>query len=146
VPASRFVTTPLQERLRQLGRELAAREAEHASALAEARRKAEQLRAEVGAALEGWHEAVAGVPQLAVRIGEVRPDDKHIRAIEFDLVRGRHRAIVTVKARGDVTLVGPFHVGKTEGPCKSFPIAAEGEIRKALGDFLERFLTDAATP
>jgi hypothetical protein len=145
VPASGFVTT-LQERLRQLGRELAAREAEHAAALAEARRKAEQLRAAVATALAGWHEAVAAAPQLAVRVGEVRPDDKHIRAIEFDLVRGRHRAIVTVKARGDVTLVGPFHVGKTEGPCKSFPFSAEDEIHKALGDFLERFLTDAATP
>jgi hypothetical protein len=138
----------LRDRLRELGRELAARESEHASALEAARSQAARLRAAVALALEGWHEAVtaAGAPQLAVRIGEVRPDDKHIRAVEFDLVRGRHRAIVTVKARGDVTLVGPFHAGKTEGPCKSFPFGAEDEIRKALGDFLERFLTDAATP
>lgn len=138
----------LRDRLRELGRELAARESEHASALEAARTQAASLRAAVALALEGWHEAVAaaGAPQLAVRIGEVRPDDKHIRAVEFDLVRGRHRAIVTVKARGDVTLVGPFHAGKTEGPCKSFPFGAEDEIRKALGDFLERFLTDAATP
>ena len=136
----------LRDRLRELGRVLAAREAEHASALEAARSKAASLRAEVARALEGWQEAVAGAPQLAVRIGEVRPDDKHIRAVEFDLTRGRHRAIVTVKARGDVTLVGPFHAGKTEGPCKSFPFAADEEIRKALGDFLERFLTDAASP
>jgi hypothetical protein len=136
----------LRDRLRELGRELAAREAEHASALEAARSKAASLRAEVARALEGWHEAVAGAPQLAVRIGEVRPDDKHIRAVEFDLVRGRHRAIVTVKARGDVTLVGPFHAGKSEGPCKSFPFAADEELRKALGDFLERFLTEAAAP
>ena len=136
----------LRDRLREFGRELAARESEHGSALEAARSKAESLRAEVAVALEGWHEAVAGAPQLAVRIGEVRPDDKHIRAVEFDLTRGRHRAIVTVKARGDVTLVGPFHAGKTEGPCKSFPFSADDEIRKALGDFLERFLTDAATP
>ena len=54
--------------------------------------------------------------------------------------------MVTVKSRGEATLVGPFHVGKTEGPCKSFPFAAEDELRKALGDFLERFLTEAATP
>ena len=73
-------------------------------------------------------------------------EDAAVRAVEFDLARGRHRAIVTVKARGEVTLVGPFHAGKTEGPCKSFPLAAEDEIRKALGDFLERFLTEAATP
>jgi hypothetical protein len=136
----------LRDRLKALGATLAEREAEHAAALDAARRKAVSLRAEVAAALEGWQEAVAGTPQLAVRIGEVRPDDKHIRAVEFDLTRGRHRAIVTVKSRGDVTLVGPFHAGKTEGPCKSFPFDAEAEIRKALGDFLERFLEDAAAP
>ena len=138
----------LRDLLRELGRELATREAEHKSALDEARRKAASLRVEVAEALEGWREAVtaAGAPQLVVAVGEIRPDDKHVRAVEFDLTRGRHRAVITVKARGDVTLVGPFHAGKTEGPCKSFPIAAEDEIRKALGDFLERFLADAATP
>jgi hypothetical protein len=136
----------LRDRLRELGRELAARELEHRDALEAARRQAESLRAQVALALEGWHEAVAGAPQLAVRVGEIRPDDKHVRAVEFELTRGRHRAIVTVKSRGDVTLVGPFHAGKTEGPCKSFPFGADEEIRKALGDFLERFLTEAATP
>jgi hypothetical protein len=74
-----------------------------------------------------------------VRLGELRPDDKHVRAIEFDLSRGRHRAVVTVKSRGEVTLVGPFHAGKAEGPCKTFPFTAEAELRNALGDFLERF-------
>jgi hypothetical protein len=136
----------LRERLRELGREAATRESEHAAALEAARRRAEGLRAQVAAALEGWHEGVAGAPQLAVAISAVRPDDKHIRAVEFDLERGRHRAIVTVKSRGEVTLVGPFHAGKAEGPCKSFPIGADEEIGKALGDFLERFLAEAATP
>ena len=138
----------LRDRLLELGQELAAREAEHRVALDEARRRAGALRAEVAEALAGWSEAVdaAGAPQLAIALGELRPDEKHVRAVEFDLARGRHRAIVTVKARGEVTLVGPFHAGKTEGPCKSFPFAAEAEIRKALGDFLERFLNEAATP
>ncbi|MEN8182314.1 MAG: hypothetical protein ABFS46_07245, partial [Myxococcota bacterium] len=62
------------------------------------------------------------------------------------LRRGRHQAIVTVKSRGEVTLVGPFRSGKTEGPCRSFPYDAEEELHKALGDFLERFLEEAATP
>jgi rubrerythrin len=138
----------LRDRLRALGQELAAREAEHRVALDEARQRAAGLRAEVAEALAGWREAVsaAGAPQLAVTLGELRPDDKHVRAVEFNLARGRHRAVVTVKARGEVTLVGPFHAGKTEGPCKSFPFDAEEEIRKALGDFLERFLAEAATP
>jgi len=138
----------LRERLRALGRELGAREAEHKGALEEARRKAVSVRAAVVEALDGWREAVtaAGAPQLAVQVGEVRPDDKHVRAVEFDLTRGRHRAVITVKSRGDVTLVGPFHAGKIEGPCKSFPFAAQDELEKALGDFLERFLAEAATP
>jgi hypothetical protein len=138
----------LRDRMRALGQELAAREAEHRAALDEARQRAVSLRAEVAEALAGWREALdaMGAPQLAVALGELRPDDKHVRAVEFDLTRGRHRAVVTVKARGEVTLVGPFHAGKTEGPCKSFPFAAEDEMRKALGDFLERFLTEAATP
>jgi hypothetical protein len=53
---------------------------------------------------------------------------------------------VTVKSRGEVTLVGPFRSGKEEGPCRSFPMDAELEISAALGDFLERFLDQAATP
>lgn len=138
----------LRERLAALGRELAEREAAHREGLAAARARAALLRAEVADALEGFREGVAaaGAPHLEVRLGELRLDDKHVRAVEFDLSRGRHRAIVTVKARGEVTLVGPFHAGKTEGPCKSFPFVAEDEIRKALGDFLERFLAEAATP
>jgi hypothetical protein len=138
----------LRERLAALGRELAEREAAHREGLAAARARAALLRAEVADALEGFREGVAaaGAPHLEVRLGELRLDDKHVRAVEFDLSRGRYRAIVTVKARGEVTLVGPFHAGKTEGPCKSFPLAAEDEIRKALGDFLERFLAEAATP
>jgi hypothetical protein len=138
----------LRDRMRALGQELAAREVEHRAALDESRQRAVSLRAEVAEALAGWREALdaIGAPQLAVALGELRPDDKHVRAVEFDLTRGRHRAVVTVKARGEVTLVGPFHAGKTEGPCKSFPFAAEDEMRKALGDFLERFLTEAATP
>jgi hypothetical protein len=132
----------------RIGRELAEREAAHRAELDAARRRAAALRAEVREALEGFREAVAAAaaPQLEVQLGELRPDDKHVRAVEFDLSRGRHRAIVTVKARGEVTLVGPFHAGKTEGPCKTFPFAAEAELQKALGDFLERFLTEAATP
>ena len=41
---------------------------------------------------------------------------------------------------------GPFHSGKVEGPCKSFPIDARDEVRGALASFLESFLEEAATP
>ena len=68
------------------------------------------------------------------------------RAIEFDLRRGRHGAVVTVKAKGEVTLVGPFRIGKVEGPCLSFPVDSKEELEAALGDFLERFLELAMSP
>jgi hypothetical protein len=146
--ASADCSDDLGVRLGALGRSLGEREAGHAAGLTEARRCAESLRACVAEALERFHAeaAAAGAPHLRIELGAVRVDDKHLRAVEFDLQRGRDKAIVTAKGRGDVTLVGPFHVGKTEGPCRSFPIEAEGELRRALGPFLERFLEEAATP
>ena len=103
---------------------------------------------EVDAALSEFHAAVAeaGAPHLRVELSEIRLDDKHLRAVEFDLARGRHRAIVVAKAKGEITLVGPFKQGKVEGPCLSFPFDARDDIQRALGDFLERFLEEAATP
>ncbi len=138
----------LEARLAEVGRRLGERESEHSRALAAARSRAQELRAEIERALEAFHASAAraGAPQLRVALGEVRLDDKHARALQFDLARGRCAGIVTVKSRGEVTLVGPFHRGKAEGPCLSFPFEAEAELRKALGDFLERFLEEAAHP
>lgn len=138
----------LADRLEGLGSSLGAREASHADGLARARACAERLRADVAGALHRFHRAAAdaGAPHLRVEVGDVRVDDKHLRAVEFDLVRGRYKAIVTAKSRGDVTLVGPFRTGKEEGPCRTFPIDAGEDLDRALGDFLERFLEEAATP
>ena len=85
-------------------------------------------------------------PHLRIELGEIQVDEKHLRAVEFELRRGRHRAIVTAKSRGDVTLVGPFQAGKVEGPCLSFPFDAGSELHRALGDLLARFVEEAATP
>jgi len=138
----------LADRLAAAGRRLGEREASHAEDLARAREQASALRAAVAQALEAFHGAAeeAGAPQLRIGLGELRLDDKHVRAVEFDLTRGRHMAIVTVKSRGEVTLVGPFRSGKVEGPCKSFPFEAEAELETALADFLESFLEEAAAP
>lgn len=138
----------LNERLAALGRSLGAREAEHAAGLERARSCAEKLRGEVADALARFQQAAAeaGAPHLKMDVSEIRVDDKHLRAVEFDLLRGRHKAIVVAKARGELTLVGPFHVGKVEGPCLSFPFDADAEIAEALASFLERFAEAAATP
>jgi hypothetical protein len=138
----------LGARLEALGREIGAREAPHRDDLARARAAAEKLRDRVAEGLDRFQRAAAGAgaPQIHTSVSETRIDDKHLRAVQFDLERGRYRAIVTVKARGEVTLVGPFHAGKTEGPCRSFPIGGSAEIEAALVNFLERFLEEAATP
>lgn len=138
----------LGTQLESLGRTLGAREASHQEALARARSCATALRDQIAEALARFHAgaADAGAPHLCVELSEIRMDDKHLRAVEFDLSRGRHRAIVVAKSRGDVTLVGPFRAGKVEGPCLSFPFEAKTEIQAALVSFLTQFLEEAATP
>ncbi len=138
----------LRERLAQVGELLGAREKPYAAAIESAHKRAESLRRLVADALEAYREAIlrAGASQLDAQLGPLRTDDKHVRSVEFELTRGHHRAIVTVKSRGEVTLVGPFRAGKDEGPCKTFPFDAEGELHSALADFLAQFLEEAATP
>lgn len=137
----------IEERLAELGRRLVAREQPHDAALEAAWGCATSLHGRVARALDHYHAAVSDVaPRLAVQLSELRIDDKHLHAVEFELSRGRHRAVVTVKGRGEVTLVGPFKHGKAEGPCRSFPTAAEAEIENAMGDFLCTFIEAAVTP
>jgi hypothetical protein len=147
-PAPAADPTDLAQRLEALGRALGSREAPFRQDLSRARSVADRLRERVADALARFHRAAAeaGAPQLEAVVSDTRADDKHLRAVQFDLARGRYRAIVTVKARGEVTLVGPFRAGKDEGPCRSFPVESESEIDGALAGFLERFLEEAATP
>lgn len=138
----------LRARLEALGREIGSREASHASELEKARHCAARLRAWVADAIEGFESAVAesGAPHLGIAVSEPRLDDKHVRSVQFDVRRGRHVAIVTVKSRGEVTLVGPFKTGKTEGPCLSFPSHADADLCRALGDLLARFIEEGMAP
>lgn len=140
--------TKLGARLAHVGARLGAREVEHRADLSTARERADEIHGWIDRALDHFHRATseAGAPHLRVELSAPRTDDKHLRSVEFDLTRGRHRAIVTVKSKGEVTLVGPFRAGKTEGPCRSVPSDARPEIEEALGPFLERFLEEAATP
>jgi hypothetical protein len=137
----------LNDRIEAIAHDVVKREATHSEAIAQARRKAEELHARVDSAMCLFNETVAkSVPYFRVEVTVPRIDDKHLHAVEFDLERGRHRAVITVKSKGEVTLVGPFRAGKNEGPCRSFPVDADEEIDAALGDFLERFLQEAASP
>jgi hypothetical protein len=138
----------LRERLAALGRAVGAREAEHAATLDEAWREARRIHGLVADALGALHTALAeqGSEHLRVTLGEPRLDEKHVRAIQFEVLRGRTVGLITLKSRGDVTLVGPFRSGKTEGPCESVPWTDAPALESALGDFLERFLEQAMTP
>ena len=137
----------LNDRIEAIAHDVAKREATHSEAIAEARAKAEELHGRVEAAISRFNETLAkSVPYLRVEVSPPRIDDKHLHAVEFNLERGRHRAVITVKSKGEVTLVGPFRSGKKEGPCRSFPVDDGEEIEDALGDFLERFLHEATSP
>lgn len=138
----------LRQRLAELGCRLGEREAPHREAREAARKEAERLRAATAEALEAFHAAAAerGAPYLRVELSAVQPDEKHLRALQFALRRGRHEAVVTVRSRGEVTLVGPYQRGRAEGPCKTFPAGGGEELGRALGAFLERFLEEAARP
>ena len=137
----------LHDRIESLARDLAKREARYGDDLERARDKAAALHRDVSTAIDRFNEILgAVVPDFDVVVSAPRIDDKHLHAVEFDLERGRHRAVVTVKSKGEVTLVGPFRTGKKEGPCRSFPVEAQAEIDDAIGDFLEQFLREAVSP
>lgn len=138
----------LRARLSALGAELGAREAGHAKSLDLARKRASDLHAAVTEALDAFHESAsaAGAPHLRIEMTEPALDQKHVRAMEFEVRRGRTVGIVTVKSRGDVTLVGPFRRGKNEGPCRSIAAEEEGELRQALVEFLGRVVAEASAP
>jgi hypothetical protein len=138
----------LGSRLEALGRSLGLREAAHAAAYSQAFARAREIHSQVETGVARFRAALgeAGGPPLDIEIASPRIDDKHIRAVQFDLRRGRHGALVTVKCKGEITLVGPFRIGKQEGPCQSFPSQAESEFDAALGDFIADFLEAAMGP
>jgi len=114
------------------------------------------LHEQVGTALDAFHAALdqAGAPQLRIELSAPRLDEKHVRAWEFELRRGRHAGLVVVKSRGEVTFVGPFRTGKAEGPCRSLPVdlaspvaaPSAPELGAALATFLEQLVEEAAAP
>jgi len=139
----------LRERLAAAGRALGVREAPHRAALDEASARCRALHARVHEALDAFQvaAAAAGAPHLGLTISEPRLDEKHVRASEFQVGRGRHVGIVVVKAKREVTFVGPFRTGKPEGPCRSLSFDAPAEeLDAALAEFLERVVEEAATP
>ena len=137
----------LEERMEALASALVKREERHAGDLARAREKADELYAQLDSAVERFNGVIAGTaPGLQLAVNGPRLDEKHAHSVQLDLERGRHRALVIVKSKAEVILVGPFKAGKAEGPCQTFAFSAKDELDAALGDFLERFAEEATNP
>lgn len=138
----------LQDTLKTLGQELGGREAKHRDALARAEGVARTLHASVSEAAAAFREAAgeAGSPHLSLDVSAPVLDQKHVRAYEFEVRRGRTVGIVTAKVKGEVTLVGPFRRGKNEGPCRSFSSDADAELYSALEAFLLQLAEEANSP
>lgn len=136
----------LSESLEAVGRELREREAAHAEKLALAQRRASEIHARVAEGLAGFERGAAGVGHLAVSLSDPRVDDKHLHAVQFDVSRGRHLVIFTVKTKGAMTLVGPFKDGSDEGPCKRVDLEDDAAIEAGLEGVLRAFLEAAFKP
>lgn len=138
----------LAEQLEQMGKRLAERETAQAEKLAHAHARAAEIHERVRVGLEGFHRGSqqAGAAHLRVELSPPRTDDKHLHSVQFDLARGRHRLIVTVKSKGEVTLVGPFKTGKQEGPCNSIALDDDPAIDAGLAEVLAEFLEVAFAP
>ncbi len=147
-PTTDSVAGALRSRLAALGTEIGTREAGHTESLARARETAQALHGAVVEAVDAFHDSVraAGAPHLQIEVSEPELDQKHVRAMEFEVRRGRTVGILTVKARGEVTLVGPFRRGKNEGPCRSIAVDDEAELQSALGEFLGQVVEEASAP
>lgn len=138
----------LANQLKEQGQKLGEREAGHRIAIERVAERSREIYARVREGLDGFHAgcSAAGAEQLVVELSEPRIDDKHLHSVQFDLARGRHRLIVTVKTKGKVTLVGPFKTGKQEGPCRSIALDDDAEIDLALAEVLNVFIEEAFTP
>jgi hypothetical protein len=134
------------ERLRKLAEELAARDAELAPRLAQAREAAERLNHVARVAVEDFRQTALerGAEHLTrIAVGPVEPDEKHVDCLQFRIARGRWEAICVVKAEGRVTLVGPFKRGKPEKPCADHALSGEA-VEDGLEDLIAQLITSAS--
>lgn len=137
----------LEDRMQALATTVVEREQRHADDMRAAAEKLSSLRADVVSAMDRFNAGVAqAVPHLRIDVSPIRLDEKHLHAHEFELARGRHRALVIAKSKGEFTLVGPYRTGKNEGPCRTFPFEAKADLDDAIIDFLERFIDEATAP
>lgn len=133
--------------LRGLARELASRDGDLGAPLDEARRAAEALRERAVAAVAAFRGEASsrGAAHLAhVEVGEVEPDEKHVDAWQLHVRRGRWEIACVAKARGQITLVGPYKRFKAETPCRDVPFDGP-ELEQGFDDLLLSLLREASS-
>jgi hypothetical protein len=133
--------------LRALARELAARDDGLGKSLEAARAAALRVRVRASAAIDAFREEAAsgGAAHLAhVEVSEVEPDEKHVDAYQLHVRRGRWEIACIAKARGGITLVGPYRRFKPETPCRDVPFEGP-ELEGALDELLGALLREASS-
>ena len=136
----------MEKRFSALAHELATRDRDLGPGLEDARQGARRLRAHAAGCIAEFAAAATScwAPHLAeIEVGSVEPDEKHVDCIQFKVRRGRFEIVCVAKAKGKVTLVGPYKRGKSEKPCRDF--ALEGEaVLGTLEDLLVELITAAS--
>ena len=78
-----------------------------------------------------------------IEVGPVEPDAKHVDCIQFTIARGRFEAVCVAKAKGVITLVGPYKRGKTEKPCNDYELSGS-ETEAGLEELLLELIRQAS--
>ena len=133
--------------LRALAREMASRDSDLPGALAEAKAAAERLQKRAHAAVDAFRDEAdrAGAEHLGhIDVTPVEPDEKHVDAYQLHVRRGRWEIACVVKARGQITLVGPYKRFKAETPCRDVPFDGP-ECERGFDDLLLSLLREASS-
>jgi hypothetical protein len=134
------------ERLVDLAERLAERDRELGEPLGRVWGAVRELRDQVAAAADVFRGTARerGAEHLAnLEVGPAEPDEKHVDCVQFRIARGRFEALCVGKAKGSITLVGPYKRGKPEKPCVDFPLGGP-EVERGLEELLLALLEAAS--
>jgi hypothetical protein len=133
-------------RFEQLAATLADRDRDVSKSLGSVRPALEALRGRAALGIAAFVRVAekSGAAHLTdVAVGPVESDEKHVDCLQFRVARGRWELTCVGKARGVVTLVGPYRRGAPEKPCAEFALPGS-EADAALEDRLLELLREAS--
>ena len=133
-------------RFEQLAATLADRDRDVSKSLGSVRTELEALRRRALGAVQAFVRVASergGTHLTDIAVGPVESDEKHVDCLQFKVWRGRWELTCVGKARGVLTLVGPYRRGKPEKPCAEFMLPG-AEADAALEDRLLALLREAS--